>query len=217
VSITDGTAIDTAPSEGSYSVIVVDDHPMVREGLASLLSRHEALDVVGLASSVGELMDLSVDDPDIVLLDILMPGESGLEALPSVRERWPSAQVIIVSVIAQSVYGDAAAELGAAGFISKSADPDEIRQAVMTVATGGRWFPSNDLAQVESAGTTTDLTAREREVLTLLAMGERVTDIAAALGLSVKTVSGHKVRLARKLGATNSEQIGLLARERGLL
>jgi DNA-binding NarL/FixJ family response regulator len=198
-------------------VIVVDDHPMVREGLAALLSRHESLDVVALASSVAELMSLSIDDPDIVLLDILMPGGSGLEALPAVRDRWPSAEVIIVSVIGQSVYGDAAAELGASGFISKSAHPDEIREAVMTVATGGRWFATHEPSSDESGLAPIDLTAREREVLAMLAAGDRVTDIAVALGLSVKTVSGHKVRLAKKLGAANSEQIGLLAHERGLL
>jgi DNA-binding NarL/FixJ family response regulator len=200
-----------------YTVIVVDDHPMVREGLALLLSRHPSLDVVGLAASVAELLALPIEDPDVVLLDILMPGGSGLEAVPSVRERWPSAQVIIVSVINKSVYGDAAADLGASGFISKSADPDEIRQAVMTVAEGGRWFVDRVSPGTESAVTANDLTAREREVLALLAAGDRVTDIAAVLGLSVKTVSGHKVRLAKKIGATNSEQIGLLARERGLL
>ncbi len=210
-------ATDTSASQRTYSVIVVDDHPMVREGLALLLSRHESLEVVALASSVSELLALSVDDPDVVLLDILMPDGNGLEAVPSVRERWPSADVIIVSVIAQSIYGDAAADLGASGFISKSADPGEIREAVLTVAGGGRWFIDNDPSQAESPALENDLTAREREILALLAAGDRVTDIAVTLGLSVKTVSGHKVRLAKKLGAANSEQIGLLARERGLL
>lgn len=190
---------------------------MVREGLAALLSRHESLEVVALTSSVDELLSLTIDEPDIVLLDILMPSGSGLEAVPAVRDRWPSAQVIMVSVIGQSVYGDAAAELGAAGFISKSADPAEIRRAVMTVAQGGRWFTPHDATGHESTSAANDLTAREREVLTMLAAGDRVTDIAVALGLSVKTVSGHKVRLAKKLGAANSEQIGLLAHERGLL
>lgn len=190
---------------------------MVREGLAALLSRHESLDVVALTASVDELLALPVEPPDIVLLDILMPGGSGLEAVPVVRERWPASRVIMVSVIGQSVYGDAAVELGASGFISKSADPHEIRQAVLTVARGGRWFPTHDAATGPSSVATIDLTAREREVLAMLAAGDRVTDIAVALGLSVKTVSGHKVRLARKLGAANSEQIALLARERGLL
>lgn len=207
----------TTDSQRSYTVIVVDDHPMVREGLALLLSRHESLEVVALASSVSELLSLSVDDPDVVLLDILMPDGNGLEAVPSVRERWPSADVIVVSVIAQSIYGDAAADLGASGFISKSADPDEIREAVLTVAQGGRWFSDRTPSPAESPSPVNDLTAREREILTLLAAGDRVTDIAVALGLSVKTVSGHKVRLAKKLGATNSEQIVLLAREQGFL
>jgi two-component system nitrate/nitrite response regulator NarL len=210
-------APDLACSPRTFSVIVVDDHPMVREGLALLLSRHESLDVVALASSIAELLELSVADPDVVLLDILMPDGSGLEAVPTVREMWPSAAVIIVSVIGQSVYGDAAASLGASGFISKSASPGEIREAVITVANGGTWFAGADATHHESMTSRVDLTAREREVLALLASGERVTDIAQVLGLSVKTVSGHKVRLAKKLGAANSEQIGLLAREMGLL
>lgn len=216
----DTVSHDAAPPRsrhGVHTVVVVDDHPMVREGLASLLSRHEALEVVALAASVEELSTLSLDAPDIVLLDILMPGRSGLEAVPVVRERWPGARVIMVSVIGQSVYGDAADELGASGYISKSADPDEIRQAVLTVARGGRWFPTPESATGPSPAATVELTTREREVLTMLAAGDRVTDIAAALGLSVKTVSGHKVRLARKLGAANSAQIALLAREQGLL
>jgi DNA-binding NarL/FixJ family response regulator len=189
---------------------------MVREGLALLLSRHEALHVVAQAASIEEALALTIDHVDLVLLDISMPERSGLEAVPDVRERWPQAQIVIVTVHAQATYGDAAARLGAAGFISKSARPGEIRDAVLHVAAGGTWFPDGDTSAPPRA-TPPDLTAREREILALLARGERATDIASTLQLSVKTVSGHKVRLAKKLGAANSEQIGLLAREMGLL
>jgi DNA-binding NarL/FixJ family response regulator len=190
---------------------------VVREGLALLLSRHRGLEVVGLASSVDEALALDVARVDVVLLDISMPGRSGLESVPDVRARWPAARVVIVTVHPPAVYADAAMTVGAAGYVSKSADPDEIRSAVVAVARGGTWFPGADTARVTPTGAKVDLTAREHEVLTMLASGERVTDIAAALRLSVKTVSGHKVRLARKLGAANSAQIGLIAREMGLL
>ncbi len=210
----DPSAADDA---SRVSMLIIDDHPLVREGLGRVLAAADELRVVAEAESIETALDLALDHVDVVTLDLALPGIGGLEGMGMIRSRWPAAKVLILTVHPEATHAPACAQHGADGFVSKSATPSEIRNAILTVADGGRHFSESVLAASAERPTRVMLSPREAEVLRRLAAGQRITDVASAMGVSVKTASTHKMRLQRKLGANNTAQIVVMARNIGLI
>ena len=212
--------MDTASSpsaDGVVSIVIVDDHPLVREGLGRVMADGQSFRVVGEADSVEQALALAVDDVDVVTLDLSLPGIGGVDGIQLLGERWPAAGILVLTVHREDTHAAACAQRGAAGFLSKDAAPHEIRAAVTAIASGGQYYSANALEAILGGREEVRLSGRELEVLHALAAGQRITDIAAQLGVSVKTASTHKMRLQRKLGANNTAQIVMMARNRGLL
>ncbi len=188
-------------------VLLADDHQLVRAGLRSLLDDMAAVEVVGEASDGLEALKLIVQlAPDIALLDIAMPGMSGLDVLRAVRARHPATQVILLSMYDSSDYVTSAIQADAAGYLIKDAAVTELAQALAAVAAGGRWLSpriSRQLAEAinnpASTPLTTELTVRQEEVLRLVARGRSSKEIARQLGLAVKTVEAHRAQIMDRL------------------
>jgi DNA-binding NarL/FixJ family response regulator len=204
-------------------LLVVDDHPIFRDGLAGLLATLPDVDVIDAVSTAEEAFShIEASPADVVLMDINLPGVSGVEATRRVIETAPRTAVLMVTMVDDddSVYAALAA--GARGYILKDATAEEITAAVRTVAAGGAVFGASVAARLLSKpppqptqpllATADHLTAREREVLTLLADGATNRQIARQLELSLKTVQNHVSHILDKLQAADRTQAVLRAR-----
>ncbi|MGI9069265.1 MAG: response regulator [Pyrinomonadaceae bacterium] len=191
-------------------VLLADDHTLIRAGISALLERMERVEVVGEAGDGRHAMKLIQElTPDVVLLDLLMPGLSGFEVLQETTEKFPGVKIIVLSVHNSDEYALRALRAGAAGYLSKSAASAELERAIDQVIRGEQYFSPiiAQLASLESAGTgptgrttAVELTPRQLEVLILIAEGYSTKDIARALGISVKTVETHRAQLMERLG-----------------
>jgi DNA-binding NarL/FixJ family response regulator len=196
-------------------IVLVDDHAIVRRGLAGILSEKPGLEVVGEASDYAELRRvLREKEADVVVLDINLPGKSGIEVVQILAGEYPKLRVLMLSIYPEDQYGLRALRSGASGYLSKSSAPEELVRAVETVA-GGRKYVSTALAQalVENlTGQGSDrpherLSNREFQTLCLIAQGKRLSDIAEALSLSPKTVSVYRARILEKMGLANNAEL----------
>ena len=202
-------------------VLIVDDHPVFRDGLAGLLGTVPEVEVVGTAGTAEEaLIAVRQAAPDVVLMDINLPGASGVEATRQTTQISPATAVLVISMVDDDDSVFAAMAAGARGYVLKGASAAEITAALRTVASGGAvfgaGFASRLLARTPSRPAATvrpdDLTTREREVLDLLAEGASNRQIARSLGLSLKTVQNHVSRILDKLQAADRTQAALRAR-----
>jgi len=216
-------------SAGAVRVLVVDDHAVVREGLRHVLTAAEGFSVVGEATNATEALELAETvRPDVVLLDLTMPGMSGLEAATELRRRASGARILVLSMHEQDEYVLAAVRGGANGYILKDAGPAELRAAVRTVRAGGEYFSPavarRLAAAVRGEGATESprdrlqrITPREREVLALVATGNTNREIAARLGISPRTVESHRESLMKKLALRTVADLTRFALQAGLL
>jgi DNA-binding NarL/FixJ family response regulator len=189
-------------------VLLIDDHALVRAGIRALLGRHEGVEVVGEAAGGHEALRLIEElQPDIVLLDIAMPGLNGLEVLAESTKRFPHVRVIILTVHEAGEYALRALRAGAAGYLPKSAASTELHEAIDTVARGENYV-SGEVARetiLQQAKGTADeyllekLTPRQHEILILMVEGNSTRDIAGTLKISVKTVESHRAQLMERL------------------
>ena len=203
-------------------VLVVDDHPIVRQGLIGALEDESDFEVVGSAGSAEEALVLAGRlRPDVLLLDLELPGMGGVEAIPRLAEASPSTRVLVFTAYDTEERVLGAIRSGAKGYLLKGAASAEIARAVRAVAAGGSALEPSIAAKLVAAvrapGGTGRLTAREREVLRLIAEGLPSKQIARALVISERTVKFHTASLLRKLGADNRAQAVALAAQRGLL
>ena len=204
-------------------VLLVDDHAVVREGYRRLLERDESLMVVGEAAAMAEALMLDAQlQPDVIVLDIALPGVSGIEILRRLIARRPDARVLMFSMYQDGIYATHAMNAGALGYLSKASAPDLLVSAVRTVAAGGRYMsPDVQLAMTTQSATARQLanalSIRELEVLRLLAQGYGVEAVAARLGLSPKTAANHQSSIKQKLGAGSALQLILIAQQFGLI
>lgn len=203
-------------------ILLVDDHPIVREGYRRLLGRQPGYSVVAEASD-GEaaLAAFTGHRPDIVLMDLSMPGGGGFAALAALLAADPQARILVVSMHQGAIFAQKAIDAGARGFISKSSPPDELVRAIATVMAGRRVL-SSDVAQdvARTSIETTDvagLTPRERDILLLLVRGMSGRAIAHDLGLSSKTVQNNLSMIRAKLGATGDADLVLKAQRAGFV
>lgn len=198
-------------------VLVVDDHPLFRDGLTGLLATVGDVEVVGAAGEGGTAVSLARElSPDVVLMDLNMPGVPGLEAIRQIV-RLPSAPAVLVLTMVDDDDSVAAAmQVGARGYLLKGAVQEEVLAALRTVAAGGAVFGAGAARRfLSGAGRpVADLTEREAEVLALVADGHSNTEIARELGVSLKTVQNHVSNLLAKLQVRDRTQAAL--RMRGL-
>jgi DNA-binding NarL/FixJ family response regulator len=202
-------------------VVLVDDHTLILRGLRELLGSAAGISVVGEATDYGSLRALMREvHPDVVVLDINLPGRSGLEALAALQELEQPPRVLMLSQFAEDQYGLRALRAGAMGYLNKSCDPSVIVEAIRQIAAG-RKYVTSDLAHLLLDAVTghapakphETLSEREMQVLLLIAQGKRLSVIAERLVLSPKTVSVYRARILEKLSlSSNAELAGYALR-----
>jgi two-component system invasion response regulator UvrY len=211
-------------SDNKTTVLLVDDHELVRAGFRRLLEDGDKLVVVAEAGS-GEqaVQDYTKYHPDVVVMDISMPGIGGIGAIERIIARSPEARILVLSVHEDGVFTSRALQAGAKGFIPKRSAPEEMLKAVEQVAQG-KMFIDPEIAQLIALQKVTGsesiidtLSQREFEVFRLLAEGKTVNDIADVLNLSPKTVGTHHTSIKQKLNVSNSAELARLAIRSGIL
>ncbi len=206
-------------------VLIADDHAVVRRGLIQLLADEYPAVSVGEARDAAEVLQLARErDWDIVILDISMPGRSGLEVLKELKQQLPKVPVLILTSHPEEQYAVRVLKAGAAGYMTKESAPEHLIEGIKKVTRGGRYV-SPRLAELLAASIGTDrerpphesLSDREYRVLCLIGSGKTVGEIAAALSLSVKTVSTYRARLLEKMGMKNNAELTHYALKNGLV
>jgi len=202
-------------------VLVVDDHPVVRQGLRTFLDLQDDITVVGEAvDGAGCVEEAERLRPDVVLLDLRMPGSDGVEALRGLRERGNQARVLVITSFPEPAAVLPAVRAGAAGYVYKDVDPPALAAAIRAVHAG-HVLLHPDVAKLLAAGEAAPagvrLTAREHQVLTEIAHGRSNREIARALTLSEKTVKTHVSAILTKLGVQDRTQAALYAVRTGLV
>jgi DNA-binding NarL/FixJ family response regulator len=194
-------------------VVIVDDHALVRQSIVKAVASEPGMQVVAEAGDgLTALQLVATHEPDLVVLDIAMPGKDGLAVAEQLRATHPSTAVLFLSMHDDDGSLQRAVALGARGFVSKSASVDELLDALRAMRDGGSYLSSGvatrvmDIAAGRSVSSDLGLTAREREILGLLAKGKRPGDIADHLFLSVKTVKNHLTSIYQKLGVETGAQ-----------
>jgi DNA-binding NarL/FixJ family response regulator len=200
------------------TILLVDDHALVRAGVKRLLATLPQAEVLEAADGREALALLRQKRPDLVILDLNLPGLGGLELLRRMVHAG-AGPILVLSMHGEPLYAKRALEAGAAGYMTKNASPDELLTAVRRVTAGGRYVEA-ELAQAlaaPAAGAALDrLTARELEIMRLLAGGASLAEIAAAVGVGYKTVANNCVQIKSKLGVTRTADLVRLAIETGV-
>ena len=206
-------------------VILCDDHALIRRGIRDTLSDATDIEVVGEAGDYAELRSLLRSHTcDVLVLDINMPGRSGLDVLAVLKDEGATMKVLICSMYPEDQYAIRALRAGAYGYVNKGGDPQQLVLAVRTVSQG-RKFVTPDIAQmlVDSLSEPNDgpahekLSDRELQTLKMIASGKRLSDIASELTLSPKTVSVYRARVLEKLALTNNSELTVYAIRNGLV
>ncbi len=206
-------------------VLIVDDHAVVRSGLRLLIDAEDDLETVGEAASAREaVFEARSLKPDVILLDVVMPEQSGLEAIPQLVHENPDAKVLVLSMQDEPRYVREAFETGASGYVLKEAADSELVAAIREVAKGGRYVHPELGARLVAAETDErrraeedPLSEREREVLRLLALGHTNQEIAKQLFISVRTAETHRAHIMQKLRLSSRAELVRYALDQGLL
>ncbi len=206
-------------------ILVVDDHAIVREGLKQILSDVDDISVLGEAANGQEAMDkIRRQRFDVILMDISMPGRSGLEILKDIKTEQPKLPVLILSMHPEEQYAVRALRAGAAGYMNKASAPDELIGAIRKVSAGRKYVsPSVAEKLAFELGTDPDrlphelLSDREYQVMLMLASGRTVSEIANELCLSVKTISTYRSRIMEKMNLKKNAELTLYAVQNHLL
>jgi len=197
------------------SVLITDDHPVVRRGIRQILEDENWISIIDEAGSGKELFEKMKERKfDVILLDISLPGRSGLDMISQIKKTQQSAVVLMLSIHSEEVYAIKALKYGASGYITKSSAPEELISAIRKVSAGGRYI-SASLAEKMAETMLSEsekplqqlLSSRELEVLGLFASGKSVTQIATELSLSPKTISTYRARLLDKLKLSTTAEL----------
>jgi len=208
----------------SIRIVLADDHAIVREGLKRIVGDVEDFEVAGEAADGAGVMKVVRElDFDVLVLDLSMPGRSGMELIKLVKAEKPRLRILVLSMHQEMQYAVRAIKSGASGYLTKESAPAQLQQAIRKIAGGGAYI-SAEVAEQLALGAMPggekvpheSLSDREFQVFRLLVAGEAVSDIAARLNLSVKTVSTHKANLMQKLGLSNQTELVRYAIKHGL-
>ncbi|PCH71312.1 MAG: DNA-binding response regulator [Rhodobacteraceae bacterium] len=201
-------------------VLIVDDHPMVAEGIQSILESYDDIDVVATLGNGQDAVDLAPGlAPDVILMDLNMPKLGGLSATEMLLERAPDTRILILSMHDSPEYIASALSHGAMGYILKDVPTDEIKQAIDTVMLGQRYLCTGARGSLEPKGDDgrEALTTREQTILLQLAQGRSNREVAEVLEISVRTVETHRKNIKRKLGISSTAGLTRYALEHGVL
>ena len=196
-------------------IVIADDHAIVREGLKRIVTAAQDMAVVGEAADGAQVMrQVRESDFEVLVLDLSMPGRSGMELIKQVRSERPRLRILVLSMHEELQYAVRAIKSGASGYLSKESAPLQLMQVLRKIASGGA-FISSDVAEQLALGSMLGsisaahekLTDREFEIFRLIAMGMSVTDIAVRLNLSAKTISTHKANLMQKMNLQNQSEL----------
>jgi two-component system, NarL family, invasion response regulator UvrY len=205
-------------------LVVVDDHPVVRKGLVQILAAEADMTVVGEAIDTASALDLlGKAEVDVLVLDVMMPGRSGLEFLKELKQLYPKMPVLILSQYPEDQMAVRAIRSGAAGYLTKDSAPEQLVEAVRRVHTGRKYLTAQTaelLADSVESGQEhphEQLSDREFDVFRRLATGQSVSDIAADLNLSVKTVSTYRARVLEKMNMRSNADITRYAIQKQLI
>lgn len=209
------------------NILIVDDHPLVRKGLRMALDTHVDMKVVGEAGNMQEAIEAAMKlRPNIITLDLTMPGPSGVATVERLRTAAPTSRIVVVTMHDDPAYVRSAIAMGAAGYVNKSAADTELVSAIRAVARGRVFIDVGNASTIDTmmsrdgqAGRTPvdSLSDREREVLRQVARGYTNQQIADEIGLSVKTVESYRARLMKKLGMKERADLVRLAIDMGML
>lgn len=217
------------PQEKKYRLVVIDDHTILREGVRSLLSSRQDYEVVGEGSDGREAIRLADElHPDLILLDLSMPKTNGLEALAEIKRVSPQTRVLVLTMQKAEDYVFAALQAGADGYVLKDASSAELFLAVSSALAGERYLSPvittavvakylNCKEGISLHSPFNDLSVREREVLKLIAEGQRTRDIGDYLCISPKTVEKHRANLMEKLSLHSAQALTAYAIEKGMI
>ena len=206
-------------------VAIIDDHAIVRTGLRQYFSEQVDLSVVAEASSGRDAVDIvRRGDVDVILMDLSMPDQGGVDALAAVKARAPDLPVLILSGFPEEHYATTLLRQGASGYLSKDCDPEEIVKAIRTVYRGRKFISSgvaellaNGLGEVGDKPPHEQLSDREFQVFLRLAKGETVGHMAEGMSLSIKTVSTYRTRVMEKMGLSSNSDLTYYALKSGLI
>jgi DNA-binding NarL/FixJ family response regulator len=199
-------------------VFSVDDHPLLREGLAAIIDNQPDMVLVAQASSAQEaILQFRRHQPDVTLMDLRLPDKSGIEATIAIRAEFPKARIIILTTFEGDVEIQRALEAGARGYMLKSMPPKELVEVIRQVHAGKKRIPPQLAAELAEHVSDDDLTAREIEVLSKIAGGNRNRDIAEKLCITEETVKVHVKHIMDKLGASDRTQAVAIGVRRGII
>jgi DNA-binding NarL/FixJ family response regulator len=200
------------------SVMVVDDHPLFREGLAALLQDEAEVALVGEAADGREAVErFRTLRPDVTLMDLQMPGLSGIEAMQLIRREFPEARFVVLTTYSHDVQVLRALQAGAAGYLLKSALRKDLLNTIRTVHRGGKNLSAEVAAELAEHVLDEELTERELEILKRVSTGTSNKEIAAALALTEATVKSHMKNVMAKLGANDRTHAVMIAVKRGFI
>ena len=207
----------------TVKILVADDHPLVLESISRLLGCYR---IVGQVHDSDHIISLALDErPDVILLDACMPGLSGFAATKQLKKLLPSVKVILVTMLTEAIAISEAFRAGANGYVLKQSAGEELHLAIQTVIANKRFLSKNISMEVRETfqdewfrpeDYSSDLTGRQRQILTLLAEGRTPRHIAAELGISMKTVEFHKANITRKVGVHTTSDLIKFALAQGI-
>ena len=199
-------------------VLSVDDHPLMREGIAAIINSRPDMTIAAQAANGAEAVEMyRLHRPDVVLMDLRLPDMSGIDALVRIRAEFTGARVVMLTTFEGDVEIQRALKAGARGYLLKSSPPEELVQAIRHVHAGKKGIPTQIAAHLAEHMSDEDLTEREVEVLRHVAEGRRNRDIAEKLFISEETVKVHVKHIMDKLGASDRTQAVAIAVRRGII